>query len=172
MKKDFMFPNFDKTVCHEWGHILTTYLLGKIENVSGLTFEITEEMFWGHTEFCPFEIKDGKITSFEFSEDENVLVLFGGVVAENLLDYSKVFIHRGTDADKINAIIPKNQQHAYKERTKALLSPYKDVIERLTARTLKDYEEQAGGKQLYNYRLPNSFIKDWIKEELNNHSKP
>ena len=130
------------SICHEYGHILAFLLTGgKVADVYDVEIIDDGATVGGHTTFNPL---------FDMTDRQRAFVLFGGIAAENVCGYSTAFLHRGTDAAKLNKIMPRQQQKAVKREVLTALQPWKTAINDLTRATVADYVKQ--GKPQY-YRL-------------------
>lgn len=122
---------FAAVVCHEFGHILAFLLAGgRAADVDTIEFVNDLATVDGHTKINP---------CISLTDDQKIFVLFGGIAAENICGYSAAFVHRGTDANKLNAIATKDRQKTAKNAVLDALRPYKETLERLTARAIADY---------------------------------
>lgn len=147
------FTKTDRAIfCHEFGHVLTTTLLFGYEIIEGIEVISTLERIDGHTqmkltptltqeEMEKLDAGRGEemLTGYkERCEDlwkkrNDVRILFGGVVAEYICGYTKVKMHKGTDAEKIKNMIPdKLQQNQIWSEVCRLLEPCKCLLDALT----------------------------------------
>lgn len=139
------------TFCHEFGHVLTATLLYGVEIMERMEVIGTTERIDGHVylkcypdltqeEFEMLKVgRNEEITGLQqrykdlMKKVEDVRILFGGIVAENICGYTKVKMHRGTDAEKIKSIIPdKQQQMKIWREVYNLLEPHRNLLNALT----------------------------------------
>lgn len=143
----------EAVICHEWGHVLAFVIFGgNVDDIDGVIIENSLLNCDGHTIINPL---------CKMPTDRKILMLFGGIAAENICKYSRAFIHAGTDADKLNAIASKQAQREAKAKVLEALTPYKRTLQKLTADTIDDIKR--GDSQTTYYRV----FKDVLRDRLN-----
>ena len=133
--------NDKDVICHEWGHYLVAYLLGKENHVERLEFHTTnnETIIWGHNVYKPIVMKESQngFIPDNLTDKENLLILYGGCVACNVTDMNGKRI-AGTDKEKVWNLTKTSQQRSEAEsRVIEMLTPYKDTLRKLTEMTYK-----------------------------------
>jgi hypothetical protein len=182
---DFERINIEKlvkqTICHEWGHILASYLLyGTLRNIDRIEYEDTLFAVNGHT-----------VSSYVFSEtDENgnipflyfvdttnekeIMILLAGVIAEKICGYNKGrFSANATDKAKIERItLNKKLVCNLRKKTEDLLTPLKETLNALTERTLEKYPQTRDEDKEIHYWIFQETIIEWVNEFLPDSLKP
>lgn len=133
----------ESTICHEWGHVLMYFLLTNgTEYLEG--FEIVDSVSRvdGHTTSMPTYIVNGT----PIPKKCEILTLFGGRAAEYICGYLKSKLPpKGTDAEKIKALVTRNRRAIVKERKEQaieMLMPYKNALEWLTEKTVLKFNQE------------------------------
>ena len=175
--QDMKLTMTDKSIfIHEFGHILTIALVYGVDMIERVWIKGTLEGVDGHTviknsllNITPGELERMKagevltITSYgELKSDRSdVMVYFGGVVAEYICGYTKAKMHRGTDADKIKDIMPdKKQQAQVWGEVYSLLEPHKELIKSLANWLIDKVEFDEQG---YSVLVSGDDIKEILK---------
>ncbi len=131
-KRQVELTKIDKaTICHEFGHVLIATLLYGVEIIEGMEVIGTIERIDGHTYMKGFQ---------------DIRILFGGIVAENICNYTKTKMHRGTDADKIKSMMPdKQEQIKVWSEVYNLLEPHRNLLNALTEWGIEKVEWKDNG---------------------------
>lgn len=141
------------TICHEWGHALVNFLLyGEKSGLESIEIIDTVYRVDGHTSFLAEDV----------SLENKIMILFGGIAAEHICGYTRVLMHRGTDAQKLKALLPqKRERDKYAEKVVSMLEPYKASLELLTHNTVEQLPERDNENCMYH-----RIIRDELRELL------
>ena len=169
-----------QVICHEFGHVLITTILYGVDMIERMEVIGTIERIDGHTHMKRFPdltqeetemLKVGRgeeITGLQeryndlMKKAKDVRFLFGGIVAENICGYTKVKMHRGTDADKIKSMMPnKQQQIEIWSEVYNLLEPHKNLLNALTDWGIERVDWENEGYYLW---IDSTEIKDKLKQ--------
>lgn len=149
----------EAVICHEWGHALLGYFLFGSRSVESIEFRDNFLNLYGHTNM---------IYNNEPTEENQVLLLYGGITAENICGYSRVLMHKGTDADKICLLIPdKRQRSETGDIARNMLAPYKDSLEWLTKTTIEHYPKERDENGCIYYRIFHDELVQWVEDAVN-----
>lgn len=146
----------EQSICHEWGHALMCYLQANdIRFVETIEIENTLEKVDGHTRYFDFDNK--------LSDEQKMFILIGGVTAETICGYSKVVIHRGTDAQELKKLLPPSEIPILKEKAIDMMFPYKSALEWLTKTTIELY---AQSDDLTYFRIFKDDLSEMMKKAI------
>ena len=160
----------ESVICHEWGHALAAYLLWGKECLDTIEFiengfNVDGHTMLHYTRYDPDRAEE--ITIVDQTEKRYMVELLAGVAAENICGYSKVFLHKGTDADKTCAFMPnKKEREKIKDEVLELLEPHKASLEWLVKTTLERYPTERDESGCIYYRIFRNELINWIEESL------
>lgn len=142
-------------ICHEWGHALIAYLLlGGAKSIQSIEFVDTFVGIQGHTNL--FREKPP-------TKRQEIMILFGGMAAEKICGFTKVLTHRGTDANRLSALVPNKQERKQAgEAVIELLMPYKNSLEWLVTTTLEYFPTERDQNGYIYYRISKEELSNWI----------
>ncbi len=146
------------TICHEWGHALMAFAIMGGDIVDTIEIEDSFYRVNGHTAL-------DYIKRMELTNEQNLLILYGGITAEKICEYTKSSYHRGTDWNKIRVLLPNRQDRLlYAEKALKILLPYKEALEKLTKDTIQLYPTERDNNDSIYFRLFRDEIKTMISK--------
>lgn len=161
------------TICHEWGHVLISYLLyGTLKNVTHIDFEDNIYGVFGHTNRLDYYVMvDGEQPSMFYIDkdtDKEIMFLLAGVMATKVCGYNKGrFRSDATDKVKIEELTKnKKRISELRRKTEEMLSPLKGTLDALINRTLADYPKSRDNNQEKYYQIDNLEIIEWVSTYL------
>lgn len=119
-------------ICHELGHCLIGYLIGKKEQIERIEFNFTLYESNGCVVWKLFRWgADGIPTAVQWTDEDKLLILYGGVSACRVTDRPGTRIS-GTDKEQVFSISTPEERRKAESRAISMLTPFKELLNAMT----------------------------------------